>query len=204
MDIRNKHPPIPAQTRNKFPQLQSNTDADDLILKSMKLPEGEPPIKKVKENPNKRLKANWGKEKKSQRRKSWDSVRHKTKQNKSAWWTPLTIKKFERRFYKTKKEKSEREKEEEDDDDETHNISNQDGPKQSRRKKNSPLGNRGAHNCRMGESQNSSSGNTFSVPTRLGLGFEGVLVSSFEPYFGPSIQERLGRDKRPLLGPRFR
>jgi len=85
----------------------------------------------------------------------------------------------------------------------------------------------------MGESQNSSSGNTFSVPTRLGLGFEGVLVSSFEPYFGPSIQEGLGRDKRqetsfgpsiqvglgrdlfwaldsgrtrkrPLLGPRFR
>jgi hypothetical protein len=58
MDIRNKHPPIPAQTRNKFPQLQSNTADDDLILKSMKLPEGEPPIKKLKENPNKRLKAN--------------------------------------------------------------------------------------------------------------------------------------------------
>jgi hypothetical protein len=113
------------------------------------------------------------------------------------------IKKFERRFYKRTKEKSEREKEE-DDDDEAHNISNQDGPKQSRRKKNSPLGNRGARNCRMGGLQNSSSGNTFSVPTRLGLGFEGVLVSSFEPCFGPSIQEGLGRDKRPLLGPRLR
>ncbi len=168
----------------------------------MKLPEGEHPIKKVKENPNKWLRANWGKEKKSQRRKSWESVRHKTKQNKSAWWTPLTIKKFERRFYKRKKEKSEREKEE--DDNEAHNISNPDGPKQSRRKKNSPLGNRGAHNCRMGGLQNSSSGNTFSVPTRLGLGFEGVLVSSFEPSFGPSIQEGRGRDKRPLLGLRFR
>jgi hypothetical protein len=51
MDIRNKHPPILAQTRNKFPQLQGNTDPDDLILKSMKLPEGEPPIKKIKRKP---------------------------------------------------------------------------------------------------------------------------------------------------------
>jgi hypothetical protein len=58
MDIRNKHPPIPAQTRNKFPQLQSNTADDDLILKSMKLPEGEPPIKKLKANPNEGLRAN--------------------------------------------------------------------------------------------------------------------------------------------------
>jgi hypothetical protein len=58
MDIRNKHPPIPAQTCNKFLQLQSKTDADDLILKSMKLPEGEPQIKKVKESPNKKLRAN--------------------------------------------------------------------------------------------------------------------------------------------------